>query len=262
MNHAEKVKELTISFAEATVQYENNGETPGDWVTLRAIRAQLHAAIDEMQAEIDRLKAALSLAGRMCNEALPKFNWGASALDANAIDLLNRAPMAIDAAMKERAEMTTAIADAKELSGPVCPTCGSNCNERDELIKAEREIERLRGSLAEQEAQPSPADVPLPPPPGAFHASWSPPEKEVIFKYGQACAKAARDAAFGNAKCSSFCAKSVRDAAVEECADLLESMYSETSEAVGPHPEPYYDGWLAALDVATTRIQTAKKGTT
>ncbi len=25
-----------------------------------------------------------------------------------------------------------------------CPTCGSDCNERDELIKAEREIERLR----------------------------------------------------------------------------------------------------------------------
>ncbi|MDH5640874.1 MAG: hypothetical protein OEY28_06235 [Nitrospira sp.] len=25
-----------------------------------------------------------------------------------------------------------------------CPTCGSDCNERDELVKAEREIERLR----------------------------------------------------------------------------------------------------------------------
>lgn len=30
-----------------------------------------------------------------------------------------------------------------------CPTCGSDCNERDELIKAEREIERL---TAEREA--------------------------------------------------------------------------------------------------------------
>jgi DNA repair exonuclease SbcCD ATPase subunit len=27
---------------------------------------------------------------------------------------------------------------------PVCPVCGSDCNERDELTKAEREIERLR----------------------------------------------------------------------------------------------------------------------
>ena len=26
----------------------------------------------------------------------------------------------------------------------ICPICGSDCNERDELIKAEREIERLR----------------------------------------------------------------------------------------------------------------------
>ena len=25
-----------------------------------------------------------------------------------------------------------------------CETCGSDCNERDELIKAEREIDRLR----------------------------------------------------------------------------------------------------------------------
>jgi len=33
-----------------------------------------------------------------------------------------------------------------------CPTCGSDCNERDELIKAEREIERLRATLADHEA--------------------------------------------------------------------------------------------------------------
>jgi len=26
----------------------------------------------------------------------------------------------------------------------ICPACGSDCNERDELIKAEREIDRLR----------------------------------------------------------------------------------------------------------------------
>jgi hypothetical protein len=29
-----------------------------------------------------------------------------------------------------------------------CPACGSDCNERDELIKAEREIERLAEALA------------------------------------------------------------------------------------------------------------------
>ncbi len=43
-----------------------------------------------------------------------------------------------------------AIADEKE-DPPEgkCPTCGSDCNERDELEKAEREIEKLR---AEKEA--------------------------------------------------------------------------------------------------------------
>lgn len=35
---------------------------------------------------------ALRLCQRLFDEALPKFNWGASALDANAIDLLNRVP--------------------------------------------------------------------------------------------------------------------------------------------------------------------------
>lgn len=40
--------------------------------------------------------SALQLADRLCKEALPKFNWAASALDANAIDLLNRAPAAIE----------------------------------------------------------------------------------------------------------------------------------------------------------------------
>ncbi len=47
----------------------------------------------------EELLAALLLAQRLCDEALPKFNWGASTLDANAIDLLNRAPVAIQAAI-------------------------------------------------------------------------------------------------------------------------------------------------------------------
>lgn len=35
---------------------------------------------------------ALKAAERLFKEALPKFNWGASALDANAIRLLNEVP--------------------------------------------------------------------------------------------------------------------------------------------------------------------------
>jgi hypothetical protein len=44
---------------------------------------------------------ALKLALRMCDEALPKFNWGASFLDANAIQLLNTVPAAIKAALEQ-----------------------------------------------------------------------------------------------------------------------------------------------------------------
>ncbi len=35
-----------------------------------------------------------------------------------------------------------------------CPTCGSDCNERDELHKAEREIERLSALLKQYEQNP------------------------------------------------------------------------------------------------------------
>lgn len=42
---------------------------------------------------------ALTMAKRMIDEALPKFNWGASALDANAIRLLNETPVAVNAAL-------------------------------------------------------------------------------------------------------------------------------------------------------------------
>lgn len=50
-------------------------------------------------------KETLSLCKRMIDEALPKFNWAKSALDANAIDLLNRASIAVPIAL---AKMTRA----------------------------------------------------------------------------------------------------------------------------------------------------------
>lgn len=46
---------------------------------------------------------ALKLALRLCEEALPKFNWGASFLDANAIQLLNTVPAAIKEALAQPA---------------------------------------------------------------------------------------------------------------------------------------------------------------
>ena len=68
-----------------------------------AQQAPTHPAICEPAASVDARDAALLLAQRMCREALPKFNWGASFLDANAIQLLNEAPAAIDAAIARQA---------------------------------------------------------------------------------------------------------------------------------------------------------------
>lgn len=50
-------------------------------------------------AERDRLRAAAVRAKQLFDEALPKFNWGASCLDANAITLLNEVPGEIAAAL-------------------------------------------------------------------------------------------------------------------------------------------------------------------
>lgn len=44
---------------------------------------------------------ALEQCKRMIDEALPKFDWGASFLDADAIRLLNEAPIAVNIALKK-----------------------------------------------------------------------------------------------------------------------------------------------------------------
>jgi hypothetical protein len=78
--------------------------------TLSVAREQvalaLKAAVDifptEQAAEIARLRQALLLAKRLVDEALPKFEWGKSSLDANAITLLNETPAAINAALRAK----------------------------------------------------------------------------------------------------------------------------------------------------------------
>lgn len=55
-----------------------------------------HARIEEAAPD---MLAALKLAQRLVAEALPKFDWGKSALDANAIQLLNEVPIAINKAL-------------------------------------------------------------------------------------------------------------------------------------------------------------------
>jgi hypothetical protein len=52
-------------------------------------------------AAVPDLIAALEAAQRLFKEALPKFNWGTSCLDANAIRLLNEVPSQVDAVLKQ-----------------------------------------------------------------------------------------------------------------------------------------------------------------
>lgn len=47
------------------------------------------------------LVGALEQAAQMIEVALPRFNWGASALTSEAIDLLNRTPIAIRLALSK-----------------------------------------------------------------------------------------------------------------------------------------------------------------
>ena len=49
--------------------------------------------------QLAAVEIALEATKRMIDEALPKFNWGASALDANAIQLLNETPGKVESAL-------------------------------------------------------------------------------------------------------------------------------------------------------------------
>ena len=69
------------------------------WSTLHLSAQARWEAIAQAAIQASGLVEALLLADRLCVEALPKFDWGRSALDANAIQLLNEAPIAIHAAL-------------------------------------------------------------------------------------------------------------------------------------------------------------------
>lgn len=67
---------------------------------------------------------ALEAAKRLFDEALPKFNWGASFLDANAIELLNTVPVKVNAAIEAAKRVEPVTADmmlvAKEDANNYC----------------------------------------------------------------------------------------------------------------------------------------------
>lgn len=72
----------------------------GDILQRPVARAAFRIYVDHwdkvLRSAKDReVKLALIKADRLCKEALPKFNWGASALDANAIEILNETPALI-----------------------------------------------------------------------------------------------------------------------------------------------------------------------
>lgn len=56
---------------------------------------------DAAVASLTKLMDAAIFAEELFAKALPKFNWGASALDAQAIRLLNEVPGEVRAALKE-----------------------------------------------------------------------------------------------------------------------------------------------------------------
>lgn len=60
----------------------------------------LQEDIANMRDELALLVQANKRALQLFNEALPKFNWSASALDANAIRLLNEVPGELNEALK------------------------------------------------------------------------------------------------------------------------------------------------------------------
>jgi len=65
--------------------------------------AAMYAAMErDMPALLDCAEA-LQRAQRLIREALPKFNWSASCLDANAIGLLNEVPGEVDKALARAA---------------------------------------------------------------------------------------------------------------------------------------------------------------
>lgn len=84
--HAHCPYAFTTSSAGTYKELSDNGE----WFSLD------YLGRDGVQCE-----EALKAADKLFKEALPKFDWGASALDANAIQLLNEVPQQVAKALKE-----------------------------------------------------------------------------------------------------------------------------------------------------------------
>lgn len=69
--------------------------------------AELERQLAEAKKDSEQSGTALKAAKRLFDEALPKFNWGASFLDANAIQLLNSVPDQVARAIKAKEQPWT-----------------------------------------------------------------------------------------------------------------------------------------------------------
>lgn len=83
---------------------------------LECTRALIDALEPALKKQLAEAQATLARAARLFEEALPKFNWGASALDANAIQLLNEVPGEVRAALK-----ACALCGGEGHTAPNCP---------------------------------------------------------------------------------------------------------------------------------------------
>ena len=86
------------------VRHKNNSDEPdsyiADWNAAAPYPAMLRKELDTLRAQLAEAQDALQAAQRLFKEALPKFNWGASFLDANAIQVLNEVPAKVNAAIR------------------------------------------------------------------------------------------------------------------------------------------------------------------
>ncbi len=80
LEDAARALEVTAQWARDAIGFKGTAEA----ILKDANKARAALPLAEQQAEF------MVLAERVCKEALPKFNWGQSALDGGAIELLNK----------------------------------------------------------------------------------------------------------------------------------------------------------------------------
>lgn len=90
-------KDKVVCQGSATIRHSKLILTREEWAKLNYIDRQTHHFLDMVAIK----NAALCRAKLMIEIALPQFDWGKSALSAEAIKLLNETPIIINEALKK-----------------------------------------------------------------------------------------------------------------------------------------------------------------